>query len=470
MKTTIKILFKSLLLLIITAILCAYFSYVFFVGNKNLKTAFQSIPKNMLDVVILGSSHTQYGINPAILNNETNLYAYVNASACQPIEVSYQMLKETLKTQKPKVVILDVFTMLPAKEVCHANSVYKMASDEMTGMEKINTLMYIDDKDTAFNYIFNIRMYHQRWKEVNIDDFVIKNNKSNYDHFGYINLPSNDLNFRFLDIPERNSKYELDKKDIKYLKKIKELCDKKGMQLLLIKTPFDINQENLNALMSVWDLANSLNIKYIDFIEKSKDLGFAFGVDSETWHNTNWGAYKITKYLSEYLTENYKFNHIDNREININLKYLKNSTYFSLLNNLPDPYAFIKYASEFKGVVIIKYNGSNKTSITKVENELMQSLGTNNNFIWNKTLNYYAIIKSGELIAESNKEAKAVINGNSIVVNKNSVIVNDKELDDISNELTLIVADESFSWKQSMNINYASKWFWKVGCDGYVCK
>lgn len=470
MKSILKILFKSFILLLIAVVLCGYFGIVFSVDDKNLKTTFQSIPEGYLDVVVLGSSHTQYGINPAVIHNESGLYTYINASACQPMEVSYQMLKETLKTQKPKVIVLDVFTMLPSQSVCYANSIYKMAADEMSGLEKINTLLYIEDKKVALDYILSIRMYHQRWTDVKAEDFIIVNEKRSYDSFGYINLLSNDLQFRYLEGHTRKNNYQLSDKNIKALKDIKALCDKNDIELLLIKTPFDIDQENYDALMAVWDLAKSLNIKYIDFIELSEEINFVFGVDSETWHNTNWGAYKISEYLGEYLKNNYQFNHQENREINLNLNYLKDATLFSVLNNLPDAYAFLKYAGEFNNPIIIKYQGSYKTSIKESENKLLQALGTEHDFIKEKNKNYFAIIKDGKVLIDGNKEIIEVINGNKIVVNDKEVLINDQKLELLDGELLIVVFGNNFSWHQTMNIDYASKWFWKVGCDGYKCE
>lgn len=470
MKTYFKIFIKSLLILLIALSMSVVFSFLLSPDEKKIKTAFNSIPKNYLDVVVLGSSHTQYGINPAVINNESGLYSYINASACQPMEVSYTMFKETLKTQHPKVVILDVFTMLPASSVCYADSVYKMAADEMTGLEKLETLNMVGDKTTAFNYIFSIRMYHQRWKEVKKEDLLIDFDDKSYDGFGYVNLLSNDLNFRYLEKPEKKNKYILNEKDINALKKIKELAEKNNIELLLIKTPFDIDQKNYDALTAVWDLAKELNIDYIDFIELSKEIDFVFGVDSETWHNTNWGAYKISKYLGNYLKENYHFSHKGNKIIDKNLQSLKSSTLFSLLNNLPDPYAFIKYASEYDCITLIKYQGSNKTSITNSENQLLQSLGSENNFIWNKNLNYYAIIQNGKVLIDGNREVNEIVNGKSIKINDKGIFIDEEMIEDTDGELTVSVYGNDLSWHHNMNIDYASKWFWKVGCDGYKCK
>lgn len=468
--SALKIIVKSGLIMSITLGLSLYLSKVFSPISNNIKTAYLSVPENTLDVIVLGSSHTQYGINPAVINNETGLYTYINASACQPMEVSYQMLKESLKTQNPKVVILDVFTMMPAQSVCYGESIYKLASDEMTGLERINTLLSIDDKKVALDYILSIRMYHQRWNEIDINDVKLRDEKLPYDTFGYINLLPTEYVFKYLEPKTKKDNYTLKEKDVEALKKIKELCDKEGINLLLTKTPFDIDQENYDALMSIWYLARSLDIDYLDLIQHTKDMDFVFGMDSETWHNTNFGAYKNSKFISNYLIDNYEFNHKNNTEVERNLKYLKNSTLYSLMLNQVDPYNFLQYASEFDSTVLIKYNGAYKTSITDSENELLNNIGFDNDFIKNKNKNYYGVVLNGKLIDFDNKELDTRIKGKNIIINKNKVEIDGEVLEDTKGELTVIVYGDDFTWHQNMNIDFASKWFWKNGCDGWDCK
>ena len=470
MKVILKIVSKIILVIIIALSISIYFAIVFSPDSKNIKTEFQSIPKDSLDMVIFGSSHTQYGINPAVIYSDSGYYAYVNGSPCQPMEVSYQMLRETLKTQKPKVVLVDVFTMLPAQSVCHANFIYKAAADHMSGMEKINTILSVPDKKTAFDYLFPIRMYHQRWTEIENKDFVVENKDVNYDNFGYINLPPKEYVFKYLESKQKDKSYVLKYKDIKALDDIKKLCDKNGIDLLLIKTPFDIDQENYDTLMEVWNYARKHNIKYVDLIEASKEMDFAFGLDSETWHNTNFGAYKNSKYLSKYLKDNYKFDHKKNEEIEENMSKLSSSTLFSLLFNVSDPYKVLQYASEYDCTMILKYNGYLKTSIKKYENELLNSVGFKNDFINNRNVNYYAVVKNGQLINSDDKQLDVNVGGKNIVVDKKGISINNETMDNTDGELTLVVYANDFSWHVEMSIDYSTKWFWKKGCDGWVCK
>ena len=61
------------------------------------------------------------------------------------------MLKEGLKTQSPKAVILEVYTSMPLKSICADDSCYVRAEYEMTGEEKYETISYLP-KDKAKQY------------------------------------------------------------------------------------------------------------------------------------------------------------------------------------------------------------------------------------------------------------------------------------------------------------------------------
>ena len=67
-------------------------------------------PKNKIDVLFLGSSHVHCNVNTQLLWDEYGMAAYLMTGAEQPLWNSYYNLKEALKTQKPKLVVLDMIS------------------------------------------------------------------------------------------------------------------------------------------------------------------------------------------------------------------------------------------------------------------------------------------------------------------------------------------------------------------------
>jgi len=146
----IQIVVKVALIVVTTFYLCTYLNKVF-KSDVNHGEQFHSMPENSLDVIVLGSSHAQFSFCPSFFYEDTGLYSYVLGSGCQPFEVSYEMLKEALKTQSPKAVVMEVYTAMPLRSICESDSCYVTASYQMTNEERIDTLNYLD-KEKAKTY------------------------------------------------------------------------------------------------------------------------------------------------------------------------------------------------------------------------------------------------------------------------------------------------------------------------------
>lgn len=145
-----------------------YFGYNFFSSKfknpeANYNYSFHNLPENSMDVIVLGSSHAQYSFSPNFFYEDTGLYSYVLGSACQPLEVSYQMLREALKTQNPKLVVLETYTATPLRSWCEADSCYVTAEYQMRGIEKINTINYLPE-EKAKTYRNDFINYHNDWR------------------------------------------------------------------------------------------------------------------------------------------------------------------------------------------------------------------------------------------------------------------------------------------------------------------
>ncbi len=141
--------------------------------NRDLDAAYAQIhglPEHSMDYLVLGSSQAQYSFMPAVFYEDTGLYGYVAGSACQPLEVSYEMLKEFLKTQDPKLVILEVYTAMPLRSTCEADVCYVMAQAMMSGEEKRNTIAYLPE-EKQHDYYDDFFNNHNTWKD--LEDFSI---------------------------------------------------------------------------------------------------------------------------------------------------------------------------------------------------------------------------------------------------------------------------------------------------------
>ena len=72
---------------------------------------FYDLERDSVDVLFMGSSHAGSFFNPQILYDTYNIVSYNLSSEQQSMLVTYYWLKEALRYQSPKVVILDTHMM-----------------------------------------------------------------------------------------------------------------------------------------------------------------------------------------------------------------------------------------------------------------------------------------------------------------------------------------------------------------------
>ena len=100
-----------LVFVLLAGILVAYTDRVLW-NKSGTIMGFYEEPKNSIDVLYLGGSHSNAAISPTQIYHEQGYTGYVLYSWSQPIWTSYHYLKEGLKRQKPKVVVLDSFGLV----------------------------------------------------------------------------------------------------------------------------------------------------------------------------------------------------------------------------------------------------------------------------------------------------------------------------------------------------------------------
>jgi hypothetical protein len=99
---------------------------------------------------------------------------------------------------------------------------------------------------------------------------------------------------------------EYDNLSREYLLKIIDLCQKNGIELMLINTGYDCHADSKFFADSVYDIASEYGLLYLDFTQMDL-VDFRTDLDS-SGHNTHVnfsGAEKWTKYVGECLTANY---------------------------------------------------------------------------------------------------------------------------------------------------------------------
>jgi hypothetical protein len=219
---------------------------------------------------------------------------------------SYYLLKDTLRYETPKVVVLNTMAMqfnAPVSEAYNRLNIDGMRLSP-TKLQAAEASML--PEENLLSYIFPIARYHGRWSDLNADDLKYFFWRKNVSFNGYM-MHCDVKPVRFIRKPPRLSNYKFGPNSWKYLDMIRELCREKGIALLLVKAP-TVNQ--------VWypqwneqikDYADQNGLQFINMVDRIDEVGIDNATDTydEGLHLNVSGAEKEARYLGKILTEQY---------------------------------------------------------------------------------------------------------------------------------------------------------------------
>lgn len=254
------------------------------------------------DVVFIGDCELYENISPAVLWEEYGINSYIRGSAQQLIWQSYYLMEDTLKYEKPDVFVFNVLSMKynePQKEAYN-----RMSIDGMRwSMSKVNAIRAsMTPEENFIEYVFPILRFHSRISELEQDDFTYLFERDLVTHNGYymrVDVKAAE------NVPEGKplGDYQFGDNAYYYLDKMVELCEKNGVELVLVKAPslypywYDEWEEQMEAY------AKEHGLKYYNFLEDIDEIGLDFSVDTYDagLHLNLAGAEKMSTYFGNIL-------------------------------------------------------------------------------------------------------------------------------------------------------------------------
>ena len=274
-------------------------------------------PKNH-EVLFIGDCEVYANFSPMVLYEEEGISSYIRGSSQQLIWQSYGILKETLKYEKPKVVIFNVNAMRYSTPVSEAYN--RLTIDKMKwSKEKIEMIFSsMTEEENFWSYVFPILRYHSRIFELTKEDFsyLFQRRQNTFNGFlinqnvkGVESLPTKRplIETKFADIT-----YE-------YLDKIRKLCEENNIELVLIKAPSLYPYWYTEYDEQIKEYASKYGLDYYNFLENILEIGLDYSVDTYDGglHLNLSGATKLSKYFASILKEKYSLtDYRDNEEVN----------------------------------------------------------------------------------------------------------------------------------------------------------
>lgn len=274
-------------------------------GSDSVKGLYEE-EKNSIEVLFIGASTMFCTADPLVLYEEYGIASYDYGSSSQPFELSYLFMQEALKTQKPKVIALEMLSVCKELDVNKADNLNYGITDMKLSGEKISGLMdmFRNDKGMGLSYLIPMVQYKDRWQELTREDFVGGyESYANYTKGAYTpdKVAETALDFssyyeeKEAVIPERNREI---------FNRMVKLCQDNDIELLLFKAP-NVGW-NIGETKAVQELAEEYDLPFIEFYSLLDELSVDRQQDfRDNSHFNRYGSEKASRYLGRYLKEHY---------------------------------------------------------------------------------------------------------------------------------------------------------------------
>lgn len=253
----------------------------FIPGRSRPFVAIAAERKESIDLVVLGDSESYTSVSPMQLWKEHGMTAYVCGQPGQKIQETYYMLKTALRTQSPKVVLMETNLMFR----------------DLGPVKNLQTTLA-----EPARYHFPLLRFHNLWKmafdgkkpgESVYKGFAIRSNVNPFDSGDYMK--------------ETKEVQEMPKAVSFYMEEIQELCRRNGAELVLMSAPSPKNY-SYKKHNAIENYAKEKGITYVDLNLQIRELGIDWKEDSydKGDHLNLYGAQKVTAWLGGYLKEKYE--------------------------------------------------------------------------------------------------------------------------------------------------------------------
>ena len=303
--------------------------------------SFYEQPRNSIDVLYLGSSYVFSGVIPLEIWKNQGYTGFVRSNPFQSPLLSYYFLAESLHYQTPKIVVVEVSQIYKILDVDTNEGILRRGVDPMrfslTKLRFIYDIVRLSDHQSIMSYLFPMFQYHYRWDELTWSDIFGQDQKIIDVYKGYpqIYLDSKPFTINIKQESSPDNSFEFNSASLRYYEKIINLCQKNGIQLVLITFPGIHWYPEQHQ--SVQDLADEHDVVYLDFSQE--DAIKATGLDPEKdfldgQHLNTYGAQKMSFALGTILHEMQVLQNKQNdpkyQQWNLDLKTYENDLFMEI--------------------------------------------------------------------------------------------------------------------------------------------
>ncbi len=267
------------------------------------------------DVIFVGDREVYENFSPVTLWEEYGITSYIRGSPQQTIWQSYYLMEETLQYETPKVFVFNVLSMKYDTPQSTGDPAQREAYNRMTldsmrwssaKWNAIQASMTQEERqwESMVTYILPILRYHSRWSQLTWEDVRYLFGTPELSSNGYLmQTEIRPYTTPYMEPPLVD--YSFGENSWYYLEKMVQLCQDKGIELVLIKAP-----SQSPVWWDAWDaqieaFAQENGLKYINMLQHQEEIGIDWATDTYDagLHLNAWGAEKATCWFGQILAQ-----------------------------------------------------------------------------------------------------------------------------------------------------------------------
>lgn len=269
---------------------------------------YYSIPEGNIDVLAIGTSLTYTDLNTNILWDEYGIACYDLATAEQPYWSTYFYLKEALKYQKPKVVLLDLKAITYLDDKVDRTRTVLCSFGLLNPISRLQCIYECVEPEEFLGYALAFPQIHTNYVSRTWSDFNIPPSYGNRGSSwkGYIEKDETAAHDEpNIDYSFRTANY-VNEHEIEYFEKILQLCVDNDVTVQLIGYPnADYKHDHL-YYCAAFEIAEKYGITGINYNLPENSVEIDYQTQCADWQHLNIsGSVKFTRALGEDLKEMY---------------------------------------------------------------------------------------------------------------------------------------------------------------------
>lgn len=385
-KALIEIIIFAFILSIVLYVWNYTFKFKYGDGIYDL-TTFYSLEDDTVDILILGSSHAFENINTGVLWDDYGYSSFILGGSQQPMWNTYYYLKEALKTQNPKLIILEGYYLLETNEYTDDSRIIKNNYGLRISKDKIDSLIVSTPSDKRKDIFLGFIMYHNRYGKLEKSDFLKYQGNLYYNNWKGFGCNMATTSFESKDISYVNGIMDLQEKTEEYYKATIDLAQKNEIPIIVVISPYvGMGYTDQCKFNRGKEIAEDKNVPFLNFNYLTDDIGLDYSKDFADRNHLNYlGNQKYTHYLGAYIDSKYSIpdhrGDIKYQSWDDNSKYLNQMIKNNLFRQIDNIETLVTEAENSNYWVLMSANNCNRDSLKEELDIYLQNKGIIENYL-----------------------------------------------------------------------------------------